>query len=73
VYDKQVDWFQLVNGEYVLLTSDADGILESQVFPGLRLSASALLAGDLAAVLTELQKGTGMPEHAAFVERLRGK
>jgi Uma2 family endonuclease len=73
VYDKQVSWFQLINEEYVLQTSDASGVLHSQVFPGLRLAIPALLAGDLAAVLAELQKGLGTPEHAAFVERLRGK
>jgi hypothetical protein len=32
-----------------------------------------MLAGDLATVLSELQKGIGSPEHAAFVERLQGK
>lgn len=73
VYDKRVDWFRLINGNYILLASDADGIVHSQVFPGLRLAVSALLAEDLASVLAELQKGIGTPEHAAFVERLRGK
>jgi Uma2 family endonuclease len=73
VYDKQVDWFHLVNEEYVPLVPDADSVVHSQVFPGLRLPVSALLAGDLAAVLAELQKGIGTPEHAAFVERLQGK
>lgn len=73
VYDKQVDWFHLLEGEYVRLTPDADGILHSQVFPGLRLAVAALLADDLATVLAELQKGIGTPEHAAFVEQLQGK
>jgi len=73
VYDKQVDWFRLVNDEYVPLAADADGIIHCQVFPGLRLAVAALLAGDMATVLVELQKGLGTPEHAAFVERLREK
>jgi Uma2 family endonuclease len=71
VYDKQVDWFRLINDEYVRLTPDADGIVHSRVFPGLCLSVAALLAGDMTTVLAELQKGLGTPEHAAFVERLK--
>lgn len=73
VYDKQVDWFQLIDGEYIRLTPDAEGIVSSRVFPGLRLAVSALLSDDLPTVLSELQNGIGTPEHSAFVERLRGK
>ncbi len=73
VYDKQVDWFRLIQDEYVPLTPDESGVVHSQVFPGLCLVVSALLEGDLAKVLAELQKGLETAEHAAFVERLRGK
>lgn len=73
VYDKRVDWFRLINGNYVLLAPDADGIVHSQVFPGLRLAVSALLTEDLASVLAELQKGIGTPEHAEFVAQLQSK
>ena len=73
VYDKQVDWFRLVEDEYVPLAPDASGVILSQVFPGLCLAVSALLDGDLAKVLSEARKGLETPEHAAFVERLRGR
>lgn len=73
VCDKQVDWFRLIQDEYVPLASDESGMIHSQVFPGLRLAVQALLAGDLATVLAELQKGLEIPVHAEFVERLRGK
>jgi len=73
VYDKQVDWFRLIQDEYVPLTPDESGVVHSQVFPGLCLAVSALLEGDLATVLAELQKGLETAEHAAFVERLREK
>jgi Uma2 family endonuclease len=73
VYDKQIDWFQLFKEEYVPLVPDADGVVHSQVFPGLRLFIPSLLTGDLAAVLAELQKGIGTTEHAVFVGRLRGE
>jgi Uma2 family endonuclease len=72
VYDERVDWYRLdaERGEYVPLTPEVTGVICSQVFPGLRLAAEALLDGDLAGVLAELQKGLATPEHAAFVERL---
>jgi Uma2 family endonuclease len=73
VYDKQIDWFALANEEYVRLTPDATQVIRSQVFPGLRLDVAALLAGNLAHALTELQKGIGTPKHVAFVERLQKK
>lgn len=73
VQDKQIDWYRLVDGEYVPQKPDEAGLLHSQVFPGLRLDIAALLAGNLTQVLTELQKGLGTPEHTAFVERLQKK
>ncbi len=51
VRDKAVDWFVLENGEYVRLEQDADGIIESRAFPGLRLNVPALIAMKLSAVL----------------------
>jgi len=71
VYDKQLDWFRLIQDKYVLLTPDESGVVHSQVFPGLRLAVQTLLAGDLATVLAELRKGIETSEHVAFVERLR--
>ncbi|MBI3359921.1 MAG: Uma2 family endonuclease [Chloroflexi bacterium] len=70
VYDKKVDWFELSEGEYVPLTADERGVIHSQVFPGLHLAVPALLEGDLAGVLAELQKGLATPEHATFVKKL---
>ena len=72
VHDRRIDWFVLTDDEYRRLEPDADGILHSTVFPGLRLAAKALLAGNVAAVLAELQRGLDTDEHAAFVKRLRG-
>lgn len=71
VYDKRLDWFSLTEGEYVPLVPDASGVIHSQIFPGLCSAVSALLAGDLANVLSELQKGLATVEHTTFVERLQ--
>ena len=54
VLDERIDWFRLQDGEYVLVEPDTNGIIESVVFPGLRLQAAALLAGDTAAILAAL-------------------
>lgn len=69
--DHTVDWFRLENNQYVRVEPDAAGVIESSVFPGLRLAVPALLAGNLAAVLAELQKGLASDAQRAFVERLQ--
>lgn len=69
----RLDWFCLVHEEYVPMLSDAEGLIESQVLPGLRLAVNALMEGDLATVLSELQKGLETDEHAAFIRQLREK
>lgn len=69
-HERQIDWFELADGEYRVLPADDAGIVHSRVFPGLRLAAGALLKGDLAGALADVQKGIGSPEHGAFVARL---
>jgi hypothetical protein len=55
VLDGAIDWFRLRDGAYVPLAPDADGVVESDEFPGLRLHLPSMLAGDLVAVLARLQ------------------
>ncbi len=69
-HERQIDWFELAAGEYRVLPADDAGVVHSRVFPGLRLAAGALLKGDLAGALAEVQKGIGSPDHGAFVARL---
>lgn len=70
VFEQRIDWFGLEAGEYINLQPDKAGIFQSQVFPGLWLNASALLAGDMQQVLTVLQTGLNSTEHQAFVKQL---
>jgi Uma2 family endonuclease len=72
VQDRAIDWFVLRGGEYKPLAPGADGVLRSEVFPGLWLDPAALLRGDLATVLAVVQQGLAHPDHAAFVARLQG-
>ena len=71
VLDRALDWLVLREGVYERLEPDGEGVIRSEVFPGLWLAVPALLAGDVAAVLTTVQAGLASPEHAAFVARLR--
>jgi len=72
VYDGALDWYRLREGEYVLLEADEEGIVHSELFPGLWLDVAALLKGDLGRVLAVVQEGVNSAEHAAFAERLAG-
>ena len=63
-HEQRIDWFELADGEYRPLPPDDEGVIHSRVFPGLRLDAGALLNGDLAGALTELQKAPDLPNTA---------
>ena len=74
VYEEAMDWFALRNGQFVALAPDpADGLIKSEVFPGLWLDAPAMLRRDLSAVLAALQRGLASAGHAAFVARLAAR
>lgn len=70
VTNHRLDWFEVQEGEYITLAPDADGIIRSQVFPGLWLAVSALLAGDMPQVIWALQTGFASIGHQQFVQQL---
>jgi Uma2 family endonuclease len=72
-YENQIDWFRLTDGDYILLSPEQDGIIRSQVFPGLWLAVEALLNNQMTRVLEVLQLGLNSPEHREFVEQLANK
>jgi Uma2 family endonuclease len=71
VLDQVVRWFVLRDGRYGDLEPGADGILRSEVFPGLWLDPNAMLQSDIAGVLSSLRDGLASPEHAEFVARVQ--
>jgi len=71
VFDQKLDWFSLQDGEYVPLPVDEDGVIRSQVFPGLWLAVEDLLVGNMVRVLAVVQEGLASPEHTAFVQQLQ--
>lgn len=52
--DEAIDWFRQVDGKYQRVEPNADGIIESEEFPGLRLDVPAMLAQDRERVLAAL-------------------
>jgi Uma2 family endonuclease len=70
VLDRQVDWFVNREGRFELKVPAADGILRSNVFPGLWLDPAALIDGAKPTVKAVLEQGLSSAEHAEFVSRL---
>jgi Uma2 family endonuclease len=67
----EIRWHRRVENKYEPLGADAGGVLRSSVFPGLWLNGTALLNGDMNAMMATLQEGLRSPEHADFVARLK--
>lgn len=70
IFDQKIDWFSLQDGDYIALLPDQDGVIRSQVFPGLWLDLPAMLQGEMQRVLATLQAGISSAEHQAFVQQL---
>lgn len=70
VDDEALDWFALRGDQYEHLSADHEGVIRSEVFPGLWLDVPALLAQHPATVLRRLAAGLNEPGHAAFVASL---
>jgi Uma2 family endonuclease len=69
VRDRAIDWFALRDGQYHPLPR-SEGIIRSEVFPGLWLAPEELINHRRTA-LAALHKGMASPEYAEFVARLR--
>ncbi|MEA5617655.1 Uma2 family endonuclease [Cronbergia sp. UHCC 0137] len=72
VFEKTVSWFSLQDGEYLILSPNEEGIIKSQVFPGLWLDVSALVTGNMQQVLAILQNGLTSAEYQEFVQTIQG-
>jgi Uma2 family endonuclease len=70
VFDQKIDWFALQNGDYVSLQPNQQGVICSQVFPGLWLDVPAMLQGNMQQVLATLQRGINSQDHTAFTQHL---
>jgi Uma2 family endonuclease len=68
--EEEARWYQLVEGEYVLMEPDGEGIIESGVFPGLRFHSERFWADDLTGLLAVLKAGIAAENHQNFVANL---
>jgi hypothetical protein len=66
-----VDWFVLRGGKYVPLDSASDGVIRSEVLPGLWLDPIALVNSDAARLLAVAQLSHGSEEHCNFIGELK--
>jgi Uma2 family endonuclease len=69
----RVVWFVLRQGRFEEMAPGPDGLLRSEVFPGLWLDPEALLRLEGPRLRQVLHQGLATPEHAAFVARLQGR
>lgn len=73
VDDKEIDWFVWNDGEYLKLEPDADSIVESRFFGGLRLNVKAMLDDDLKTVLADLATGLASDSHTELLTKFAVK
>jgi Uma2 family endonuclease len=69
----KIFWFVRRRGKFKPLSPGTDGILRSEVFPGLWLDPVAFLNRDGKQLMMVLRQGLESPEHAAFVTKLAAK
>jgi Uma2 family endonuclease len=72
VDEKRLEWWELHEDDYVELPREG-GLIKSRIFPGLWLDTAALLNGQSADVLNQLERGLATEEHRAFAAHLRAR
>jgi Uma2 family endonuclease len=73
LFGQRIVWRVLENGVYISQKAPADGVLRSQVFPGLWLDVKAFWDDNGTKMLTTLNAGLSLEDHQRFVEALAGK
>jgi Uma2 family endonuclease len=68
--DEAIDWFTLRDGQFVQLNPCPNGLLRSEIFPGLWLDPADLIRGNLGSLYEIVKKGQATPEHETFVVKL---
>jgi Uma2 family endonuclease len=64
-------WFNLASGE--MLPIDENGVIRSEIFPGLWLDAHSLSDGDTRTALETLSLGLQSPQHKTFADLLASR
>jgi hypothetical protein len=69
IYERETRWYCWQEGQYIQRQPDDEGILRSQILPGLWFHSERFWQGGLAGVLAVLQQGIGSPDHETFSQR----
>ncbi|MBX9679324.1 MAG: Uma2 family endonuclease [Gemmataceae bacterium] len=69
VLDGEIDWFALQGSKYEKLPL-VNGVIQSEVFPGLWLNLTSFLKADFPAVFNTLQQGLATAEHREFKAKI---
>jgi hypothetical protein len=72
VDERRVEWWEWREGDYASLPME-NGLIKSCVFPGLWLDVTALIQGQAAQALKQLERGLATAEHHAFAAELRSR
>ena len=68
--DDSIDWWSLVDGTYQPLPMDAEGVIRSDIFPGLWLHVPGMIQGNIRLTTGILEAGLASAEHKYFASRL---
>lgn len=62
-------WYCWQGDDVIEIETDDDGVMKSQIFPGLWFSPVHFWQGDVAGLLNCLQAGLDSDEHAAYIQK----
>lgn len=68
--ERRVEWLGQNDGVFREMPADKDGVIKSDIFPGLWLHVPSLLAGDVPLLTSHLEAGLASAEHKDFARRL---
>ena len=69
-YEREVRFFRLADGEYVLVEPDETGVLRSRVLPGFWFRSDWFWEGRVAELIQLVEEGMASREHREFVDML---
>ena len=72
-FEREMRFFRLTEGEYVLVEADETGVMKSQILPGFWFRSDWFWEGRLAEMLQLVQEGIASPEHQEFVDSLAAR
>lgn len=71
VHEDRFVWFSLSSDGYAELNPARNGVIKSQVFPGLWLDTKAMLAGNWPKILATAKNGIESEEYLGFAAKLK--